>query len=328
MIPKEEYNYLKSITLLDFMLNYRSDDLINKRKEYRSKTYSSLSIGKDGWWCHWASGQRGKTAIDFLIKIENMEFIDAMNLVRECVKTRPLDANVVIQDSNYYIKTSLKLPPKDKDNSVIIDYLVNKRGIDGNVVQGLINIKRIYQSEKDKDVVFVGYDFDDKTPKFASIRSTKNKDRKNVSGSNKEYSFRAGISSHENKLYVFEAVIDALSFLTYMNIVNNDNMWAYYNVLSLDGVACGKNSDGKHSLPVALNKYLQEKKEITDIILCLDNDEAGKNAMFIINDLLKNKYKVSFLVPKTHKDWNEYLIDFKKEREINKSKQKKKNVIK
>ena len=67
-------------------------------------------------------------------------------------------------------------------------------------------------------------------------------------------------------------------------------------------------SDSK--VPIAIQNYLEKHKEITKIYLCLDNDEAGRNATKALQTVLPKKYEVIDRPAKKGKDYNEYLCDF------------------
>lgn len=61
-----------------------------------------------------------------------------------------------------------------------------------------------------------------------------------------------------------------------------------------------------------LFQCLKDNPNITEVYLCLDNDEAGQNASKRISDkLFIQGYKAEILIP-NNKDWNEDLIFFSK----------------
>ena len=100
-------------------------------------------------------------------------------------------------------------------------------------------------------------------------------------------------------LCVFESAIDALSYLTLLKQRGKD--WRKANTLSLGGV--GKKGQ---QLPPALSRYLKDAPHITRIVLCLDNDEPGREAAAVLKGLLGG-YEVIDRPPARGKDYNDLL---------------------
>ena len=136
---------------------------------------------------------------------------------------------------------------------------------------------------------------------------------KNVSGSQKEYSFNLTYltpESNKDTVYVFEAPVDLLSHAT-MYVISEKkraerlgqkpdyDVWKKQNRLSLSGTS-----------DVALQSYLQRYPEIKNIVLCLDNDEAGRNGIAKVNQKYADRYSITVHVPKLGKDYNETLVRY------------------
>jgi KaiC/GvpD/RAD55 family RecA-like ATPase len=109
-----------------------------------------------------------------------------------------------------------------------------------------------------------------------------------VSGSDKSYNFCHRGSDHQ--LLVFEAPIDLLSFI---QLYPKD--WEKRSYLSLGGVS-----------GAALRAFLSERKEITTVFLCLDNDKAGNEACMRLAEEIPEGYTVIRVKP-DKKDWNEVV---------------------
>ncbi|MFR8295145.1 MAG: toprim domain-containing protein [Ruminococcus sp.] len=77
------------------------------------------------------------------------------------------------------------------------------------------------------------------------------------------------------------------------------DVWKKQNRLSLSGTS-----------DVALQSYLQRYPEIKNIVLCLDNDEAGRNGIAKINEKYADRYNITVHVPKLGKDYNETLVSY------------------
>ena len=149
----------------------------------------------------------------------------------------------------------------------------------------------IYETADKHEVVFVGIDKDG-TPKHAHCRSTNSNGkafRQNASGSDASYSFHF-IGSNE-KLYVFEAPIDMLSYITLIG-----SEWKENSYVALCGVSGS-----------AMLKTLEDYSQLTDVVFCLDNDLAGISATQRLRQTCEELgYSTSVDAP-SRKDWNEVL---------------------
>lgn len=146
--------------------------------------------------------------------------------------------------------------------------------------------------------VFVGRD-DTGTGRFACVRSIAGDLKKDISGSDKRFSFCYPPDQPGSRhLAVFEAPIDALSHATLQKL--EGWQWNGYR-LSLGGTS-----------HVALVAFLERHPEITRVALYLDNDLAGRVNARKIKSLLKSdqrfsKIRVSVNPPRGVKDYNEKL---------------------
>ena len=147
--------------------------------------------------------------------------------------------------------------------------------------------------------VFVGKDEAGKA-KFACMRSIAGSLRKDVYGSDKEYSFCYPPRNPDSRhVAVFEAPIDALSHATLQEL--KGWKWDGYR-LSLGGTS-----------HVALTAFLKRHPEIRRVSLYMDNDLGGlKNARRIKAMLHEDQrfrhIRVGVNPPRTGKDYNEMLL--------------------
>lgn len=134
--------------------------------------------------------------------------------------------------------------------------------------------------------------------------------RGNVVGSDKHFSFHINsLDKSNDRVYVFEAPIDLLAHCSINNMkaqaVGNKNWkcaFLNHNRLSLSGTAT-----------TALDFYLKNNTQIKNIVVCTDNDDAGKRcAENIQNKYGKIGYAVTYLPSKCGKDYSEYLDLIKK----------------
>lgn len=146
-----------------------------------------------------------------------------------------------------------------------------------------------------------GFNIDDGImSRYAFCRSVSDSStyRVDLPGSDKKYSFSL-LGTNKNKLYVFESVIDMLSYASFYAINNGQDAWQQLTMLSLGG-----KSD------VALDEFLKNKP-IAEITFCLDNDDAGKHATEQLSDKYALKgYAVSKDIP-LNKDFNDDLKAFR-----------------
>ena len=166
-----------------------------------------------------------------------------------------------------------------------------------DIVNALITKEMLYE-DISGNLVFVGLDENNK-PRFASLRGTNenNNYRADCKGSDKRYSFRMMAEKPKRSIYVFESPIGAISQASIKNIeAGNNQAWKHDNRLSLSGTSL-----------IAMDFYLQTNKAIKELILCLDNDEAGRKATAaIIDKYTRQGYKVVDEPPKA-KDYSEDL---------------------
>lgn len=83
--------------------------------------------------------------------------------------------------------------------------------------------------------------------------------------------------------------------------------WLAEPMLSLGGVYVPNKDPSRRKLPVAFQDMIDNHPEVTSILLHLDNDHAGKAAAWAIEELLGDRYNVSYEPPPSGKDYNDYL---------------------
>ena len=164
----------------------------------------------------------------------------------------------------------LVLPEKDKSFDRTIAYLTKTRGIDKEIVYAMIDAGKVYGARTEKNgysfhnAAFVGYD-ETGTPRYCALRSPSpdSKFRMDVEHSDKTYGFC--MEGRSNRVYEFEAPIDAMSHATLCKLHGID--WREDHRVS-EGCLSDK----------ALYRYLEQHPEITEIVFCYDNDSEGKDA--------------------------------------------------
>ena len=171
-------------------------------------------------------------------------------------------------------------------------YLLKQRGIDRAVLDHFAHERLIYEDAKYHNAIFVGTD-EQGNPCHAHKRSTISQStfRANQTGSEAAYAFHhVGTSS---VIYAFESPIDMLSFIS---LYQKD--WQQHSYVALCGVS-----------DEALMHQLSARDNLREVVLCLDNDQAGQQATERISQTLQEKgYCVASLLP-ADKDWSQDLAN-------------------
>ena len=220
----------------------------------------------------------------------------AEELMRKLDAMPEKDCLALIQD----IRKTFSLPWARRCATSAVSYL-QRRGISSDVISRCFRDGLFYEARYHSEpvCVFVGKDEAGKA-KFACMRSIAGSLRKDVYGSDKEYSFcyppRNPGSRH---VAVFEAPIDALSHATLQEL--EGWKWDGYR-LSLGGTS-----------HVALIAFLKRHPEIRRVSLYMDNDLGGlKNARRIKAMLHEDQrfkhIRVGINPPRIGKDYNEMLL--------------------
>lgn len=277
------------------ILESRGEKVLDSGTEYMWEEHDSVKFRDHVWYRH--STEEGGTAIDFLRTFYNMSFQDAVITLLDGKYGDDDSAQLIEHKSEPKKKETFYLPEKYKNNNRVYGYLCNFRCIDFKVASFFVNKKYIYESRDKHNCVFVGYDEKHK-PRYAALKGT-NSNRPftgEVSNSNKEYAFN--YLGGSDTLYVFEAAIDMLSFLSLFRLGVS---WKKDNYVALGALS-----------RLALDRILNANDSIKHITLCLDNDSMSKEnrgqiAAQKFTAIYKEKgYIVETLVP-ILKDWNEDL---------------------
>lgn len=300
-IPPELVAEARQVDLLTYLKNYEPYELVEVcRNTYTTKSHDSLKIS-NGLWYWFTKGVGGKSAIDYLIKVRNFTFINAVQTVLGNIKVQ---APIQYKQEEKVKEKYLKVPVKAVNNNRAINYLLS-RGIDKDIINYCIENKLLYQEEKTNNVVFIGYN-NDNIPSYAFCRAT-NQERfmREATGSNKRYSFKIKADKGSNIVHLFESSIDLLSYATLLHLENRN--WRAENLLSLGGIYSSKYDVEKTKIPISLTEFLEKNPNVNEIYLHLDRDLAGRNASSFFQQVLSKKYKIFDNTIPFGKDVNEYL---------------------
>jgi hypothetical protein len=295
LIPQEDVQRAREMDLLTFLQNYSPQELVRlSPNTYCTREHDSLKISNGMW--HWFSrGIGGRSALDYLIRVQNQSFGQAV----ETILGRAAFVPPVSHTQAAKRETQLLLPKPNGDNRAVTKYL-RGRGIHPEIIQYCLDHKLLYESADYHNAVFLGYDLDGKA-RYANLRGTRSQYKSEATGSNKHFSF--SIAANSSEVHLFEAAIDLLSYAT-LELMNGHD-WRRHHLLSLAGVY---KTVRKDVVPVALERYLGDYPQIRTLHLHLDNDEIGRAAAIGIASGLAGKYEVLDEPPQAGKDVNDQLM--------------------
>lgn len=232
--------------------------------------------------------QVGGDAVGFVRKFMGNSYVEAVEFLLQ-YNGEPL------LDRPQQKREPFSLPEANRNIKRIFAYLVTQRGIDREVLYAFVHKRMVYESAKHHNAVFVGYDREG-VPRHAHKRTTASEGtyKCNATGSQPEYSFHwAGT---DNELYLFEAPIDLLSYITL-----HPESWRAHSYAA----ACSVSDK-------VLFQMLRDYPSIKMVYICFDSDEPGQTAAQRISDkLFLRGIKSEILIP-CHKDWNEDLVSIRR----------------
>ena len=272
---------------LEEFLRRRGEKLLSSGRDKRLDSDHSVTIRGCEWFDH--DSQQGGNAISFVRWFYHCSYPDA-------VKALLGDEQGAIYPSaagrEKPLQKPFELPEPNSNMRRVFAYLMKQRHIDRDVIAYFAKAKTLFEDSKYHNCVFVGTD-EQGIPRHAHKRSANSLGksfRQNVEGSDPRYSFHH--IGTDGKLYVFEAPIDMLSFIT---MYPDD--WKSHNY-----VACC----GTSAIPVM--SMLSRMPCTQEVFLCLDNDAAGQAASLRMAEQIAEQFGIASdrLAPQ-NKDWNDDL---------------------
>ena len=229
----------------------------------------------------------GFGSINLLTNVFKYDFKQAIEILSSDFKSEAIAKEIstdkkaseaLIKDHLNIAKNEIPQPdPKNKQKG--IDYLVNERQIDKNLVEELYNKGLIY-TDKRNNVVFVNED-----KSFAFIRGTF-KDKRFVCNKGKMDFITYSNDTTKDNLYLFESTIDLLSYRTLYPEAKG-------TFVSISGSAM-------------INRLAELKlDDYKNVVCCFDNDEQGKKFNEKVNEITLSTVKIDSPI---RKDFNEELI--------------------
>ena len=288
----EQKERARSTDLAD-LLQRQGEQLKRSGKEYQWRDGSNKVTIRGNLWYHQYE-EVGGDAIDFVRRFYNKDYPEAMEYLLNGYGGTLTAAPSIEKDIKEF-----ELPKRNDNMRRVYAYLLHHRGLSRDVVYAFAHKQMIYESLPHHNAVFVGYDTEG-IARHAHKRGSGSQStyKGNADGSIPEFSFHwNGLS---NKIFLFEAPIDMLSYISM-----NPHEWQKNSYAASCSV-----SDR------VLFQCLKDNPNIKEVYLCFDNDEAGQTAAKRISDkLFIQGYKSAILTP-THKDWNEDLVISQKDGDL------------
>jgi len=290
----DEQKQLAGSVDLPTFLRMRGEKLVPVGREFKLiyhdgyGKHDSITISGSQWYDH--KNQIGGGPIKFMREHYGMNFQEAMQalLGHSALPLTHEAAPVMAKE-----KQEFRLPEANDNMHRVYAYLIKQRFIAPEVITHFAKRKLLYEDKKHHNAVFVGVDGNG-IPRQAHKRSTTtfvNSFRQTIEGSDTRYSFAHFGKS--NILFVFEAPIDMLSFIS----MNPNSGWENDSYIAMNGV-----------YESAVLTALEEHPNIDWVIICTDNDEGGIDAAHRLWDILGERgYDNLTIYPPNNKDWNEDL---------------------
>ena len=290
----EEKQLANSVDLAEY-LRVRGEKLERAGREYKliysddSGSHDSITIRGSTWFDH--KNQTGGGAIKFMQYHYGMDFPTA---VQELLGQRVTSlSSVPLKSTNQSEKQKdFRLPEANDNMHRVYAYLIKQRFIAPEIISHFARRKLLYEDKKHHNAVFVGVDKNG-VPRQAHKRGTTTfgkSFRQTVEGSDTKYSFAH--FGESGKLFIFEAPIDMMSYLT----LHPEN-WQEHSYIAMNGVY-------ENAVLTALKGH----SNLSEIVICTDNDVGGIDAADRLSDILEeNGYADIKRILPTNKDWNEDL---------------------
>lgn len=291
----DEQKILANSVDLEEFLRMRGEMLERAGREFKliysdgSGSHDSITIRGSTWFDH--KNQTSGGAIKFMQHHYGMDFPTA---VQELLGQRVTSlSSVPLKSTKQSEKQKdFRLPEANDNMHRVFAYLIKQRFIASEVITHFTKRKLLYEDKEHHNAVFVGVD-ENGVPRQAHKRSTSTfgkSFRQTVEGSDTRYSFAH--FGESGKLFIFEAPIDMLSYLT----LHSEN-WQEHSYIAMNGVY-------ENAVLTALKGH----SNLSEIVICTDNDVGGIDAADRLKDILhENNYKnISRVLPQ-NKDFNEDL---------------------
>ena len=141
-IPPEVVAQAREMDLLTYLKNYEPQELVHfGGNTYCTREHDSLKISH-GKWCWFSRGIGGYSALDYLIKVKEMPFTQAVETIMGNLSAAP---PTFVPAPKMPKEKVLLLPQANRNAADAIEYL-RRRGIDRALIDFCISTGRLYES--------------------------------------------------------------------------------------------------------------------------------------------------------------------------------------
>lgn len=310
---EEQMKQVFDTNIIDFAVRHGFEIEKGDRHTVHVKHSGGLYLFRHGRGYYQFAGEKSGNIIQFAQEyLGARDYKSAVEMILDCRAYEQTEHCVTPAEKRP--RGELILPPRDKDCNRTFAYLTRTRGIDKEIVSVMIEQNKVYQALTHKNgyhfrnCAFVGYD-ESGTPRYCALRApcSDKKFRQDVENSDKTYGFC--MEGYSNRVYEFEAPIDAMSHATLCKLHGID--WRKDHRVTEGGLS-----------DKSLSRYLKLHPEIQEIVFCYDNDVDGRDAKgqphnhgqiqanLSAESFAKEGYRVFIQTPGT-KDFNQDLLIFR-----------------
>lgn len=312
---EQEIEYLKkNVSIIDFLKEHAGLTFEREgQKWFRCNQHHSLVVDAAKNAMFWNSEHVNGTVLDYLTKVENKTFPEAMQILIDYHNGLSSDKKLYVAPK--YEQIEFKLPDSQKNVNAIYKYLCDERKIDRDLVKRYVDDGKIFMDNKG-NCVFACTNYKGNID-GAFLRSTYSGFRGNVGGGNKFTGFYIEMDPNAKKLVLTEAFIDGLSYVSYKKQQGQE---IDFNVLACD--SCNVMNETFRINYLARPNINQN---IDTIILASDNDNAGVKAANEFKEFVKPFHRIKNVIedfPTLESDWNKDLQNLYEEEVTDKSKNK------
>lgn len=302
----EQYEIARNVSALEYAQS-RGYDLIRQNGYYKLREHDSMVFTPQGRWFWNSRGVHGG-ALEFITHYEGKPLAEAVLILAgehtpaDGAAFSPPPAEALPSSPSEY--KPFLLPERSQSYRRLFGYLCGARGLSKQVMQRMLQQKAVYQSvtrtrdgKELHNACFVSYDSDGRAcgAYQRGMASEGKPFKREVPGSDKSWGWLLRGES-ANRVYVFEAAIDAAS---------------YCSILAAEGIDAFRGCDylalgGLMGKP--LENYLARNPQVRSVTLMLDADRAGQEAAERFAQALKGRgLEVDVRTPSFGKDWNDTL---------------------
>ena len=294
---KELIQQARQTNLANYLISLGTP-LKQEGKRYRHKEHNSLIFTENTYF--WNSRQEKGNAIDYLVNHMNMTFVDSVlaltsTSTNEKNYISPVTRPPTAPAKGFVLDDSSLNPNLHKAKS----YLTETRKIEENIINFLIEKNLILQEKQTNNIIFLMCD-ENNNPVGAELQGVTKKRFKGIM-KNSKYGYGFNVKFSDSNIFdyalFFESAIDLISFIDYKQNHQNKSLENCIILVSMGGL---KKNVVKHTLKAF---------KCDKVVLCVDNDEAGRKFKDEIEgvgiEFLQHSPDVKY------KDWNEQLMAVK-----------------